>query len=148
MPQRSPERTQVILTALPHPEQRHKPATSPLSGASHCLETCINRPKQSILTLLKLTLEWRSKEGLRPLPNRRLLNCELYLCLQVSPRAPGHQPWSCRCHHSAATQSPCLQVSPRARGHEPVPRPVKRWLAAAASLNSQNHGTLFIINSD
>lgn len=104
MPQCSPKRTQVILTALLHLEQRHKPATSPLLGASHCLETCINKPKQSILTLLKLTLEWRSKEGLRPLPDRRL-NCEPYLCLQVSPRARGHQPWSCRCHHSAASNT-------------------------------------------
>lgn len=69
------------------------------------------------------------------LPNSRLLSCEHSKSSRVPPGAHGH-----RAH---------VQVSPGACGHPPAAAALaKCWLGAAARLNSQNHGTLFIVNSD
>lgn len=54
---------------------------------------------------------------------------------------------ACRCAESSRRPTLASQVSPKARTRARHQSPRRRH-AAAARLNSQNHGTLFIVNSD
>lgn len=69
MPQPSLERVQVTLAALLLPEvHRDRGACSPLKG-SRCLDVFINKPKHSILSLVKLNSQWHFKGRVRQTPS-------------------------------------------------------------------------------